>query len=52
MIANPVFQEPKIVLEDWAIALTSSGTAHFLGARNGGRNGRLSTEIVESTSRR
>jgi hypothetical protein len=46
MIANSVQQEPEIILEDWATALTASGSAHFLGTWNGGCNGRLSTEIV------
>jgi hypothetical protein len=47
MTATPVWQEPEFVLEDWTIALIASGAAHFLGAWNGGRNGRLSTDIVE-----
>jgi len=46
MKARPVYEEPEITLEVWAIVIGPEGRAHFAGSHKGTRL-RLSTAIEE-----
>lgn len=46
MTARPVYEEPEIALEVWAIVIVPEGHAHFAGSHEGTRL-RLSTVIEE-----
>lgn len=46
-VAAPVNQVPGIVLRNWSIRQLPNGDRHFVGYNDLGREGRVSTKIVE-----
>lgn len=44
---EPVDQDPHIILRSWSIRQLANGDRHFVGYNDRGREGRVSSRIVE-----